>query len=366
MSDSNLNPMHTTMLAVGLATLAVTALFVGMIWNFLIALFLAAVFSAMATPLHQKILSMLGGRNGLATTVTLLTLVTGVLVPTLVVVYVAAEQADELATDIVSFVKKLDGEEPFLVIPDWLPFKDEIESAGPQIASKLGELTGKAAGFFVSSASAATKGTASFFVSLFVMIYAMAFFLQEKTNVLSQLMHYSGLPAAFQERLVDRTVSISRATIKGTLVIGIVQGVLGGIGLAIAGVPGAAFWGIVMMVASVIPGIGPGLVWVPTVIYLFATGETMSAIGLALWSGLVVSTIDNIMRPTLVGRDTQMPDLLILVSTLGGLVMFGAVGLIIGPVIAGLFVTMWQIFQETFGEVLAVESVDDAQETKEQ
>jgi predicted PurR-regulated permease PerM len=336
-----------------------------MIWDFVIALFLAAVFSAMATPLHKKILSMLGGRAGLATTVTLLSLVTCVLVPTFVLVYVAAEQANELATDIVAFVKNLDGEEPFLKVPDWLPFKDEIESAGPQIASKVGELTGKVAGFFVSSVSAATKGTASFFLSLFILIYAMIFFLQEKTNVLTQLMRYSGLPRATQDRLVDRTVSISRATIKGTLVIGVIQGVLGGIGLAIAGVPGAAFWGIVMMVASVIPGIGPGLVWVPAVIYLFATGETISAIGLALWSGLVVSTIDNVLRPTLVGRDAQMPDLLILVSTLGGLVMFGAVGLIIGPVIAGLFVTMWQIFQETFGEAPDIESVEAEQENQE-
>ena len=358
--------MQIKMLAVGLATLAITALFVGMIWDFLIALFLAAVFSAMATPLHQKILSMTGGRTGFATTITLVALFTCVLLPTLVVIYVATAQANELATDIVSFIKTLDSEEPFLMVPEWLPFKAEIESAGPQIAAKIGELTGKVAGFFVSAASAATKGTASFFLGLFILIYAMVIFLQEKTNVLAQLMHYSGLPPVFQERLVDRTVSITRATIKGTLVIGIVQGILGGIGLAVAGVPGAAFWGIVIMLASVIPGIGPGLVWVPAVIYLFATGETMGAIGLALWSGLVVSTIDNIMRPTLVGRDTQMPDLLILVSTLGGLVMFGAVGLIIGPVIAGLFVTMWEIFQETFGGVLNGKSSGDTEESQEQ
>ena len=355
--------MQIKMLAVGLATLAITALFVGMIWDFLIAFFLAAVFSAMATPLHQKILSMMGGRAGFATTITLLTLFTCVLVPTLVFVYVAAAQADELATDIISFIKNLDSEDPLLKVPEWLPFKAEIESVGPQIAAKIGELTSKVAEFFVSAASAATKGTASFFLGLFVMIYAMVIFLQEKTNVLAQLMHYSGLPPAFQERLVDRTISITRATIKGSLVIGIIQGILGGIGFAVAGVPGAAFWGIVMMVASVIPGIGPGLVWVPAVIYLFATGETISAIGLALWSGLVVSTIDNILRPTLVGRDTQIPDLLILVSTLGGLVMFGAVGLIIGPVVAGLFITMWEIFQETFADVLTGKSIDDTEES---
>jgi predicted PurR-regulated permease PerM len=359
------NPMRPGTLAVGLATLAISALFIGMIRDFLMALFLAAVFSAMASPLHKKILSLVGGRTGFATAITLITLFTCVFVPTLLLVYMAAVQANELTTDVVSFVQRLDTEGLKFTVPEWIPFKDQIQNAGPQIASKIGELTGKLAGFFVSAASAATKGTVSFFLSLFIMIYAMIFFLQETTPVLAQLMRYSGLPRASQECLVDRTISISRATIKGTLVIGIVQGALGGIAFTVVGIQGAAFWAVVMAVASVIPGIGTALVWVPAVIYLFATGKTVSAIGLALWFALLVGTVDNVLRPILVGRDTEMPDLLVLVSTLGGLAMFGAVGLIIGPVVAGLFVTMWEVFQETFGDVLAGEPADDAETPRE-
>lgn len=340
------------MLAVGLATFAITAVFIGMIWNFLVALFLAAIFSAMAAPLHTKILSMLGNRQGIATTITLIILIVGVLVPALLIIYLAALQANELTANVVAFVQRLDTDRPLLTAPDWLPFRAEIENAGSEIASKIGELAGKMAGFFVSAASAATKGTAKFFLSTFIMIYAMVFFLQEKTTVLAQLMRYSGLSRESQERVVKRVLSISRATIKGTLVIGLIQGVLGGIGFAVAGIDGAAFWGVVMAVASVIPGIGPAIVWVPAVIYLFATGETVTAIGFGLWCGLVVSTIDNVLRPTLVGRDTQMPDLIILISTLGGLAVFGAEGLIIGPVIAGLFITMWEIFGDTFRHLL--------------
>ena len=357
--------MRIKMLAVGLATLAISALFIGLIWHFLMALFLAAIFSAMASPLHRKILSLVGGRRGLATAIPLIPLFMCVFLPVMVLVYVAAVKADELAADIVSYFQGLDTEGSHFTLPEWLPFKDRIEGSGPQIASKIGELTGKLAGFFVSAASAATKGTASFFLSLFITIYAMMFFLQEKISVLVQLMRFSGLPRDSQERLVDRMISISRATIKGTLVIGMVQGALGGIAFAVAGISGAAFWGVVMAVASVIPGVGTALVWVPAVIYLFATGKTLTALGLALWSVLVVGTIDNVLRPILVGRDTEMPDLLVLISTLGGLAMFGAVGLIIGPVIAGLFVTMWEVFQETFGDVLAGEPADDAQPPRE-
>jgi len=358
--------MRVKMIAVALATLAISALFVGLIWDFLMALFLAAVFSAMASPLHKKVLSLVGGRRGVATAITLITLLTCVLLPTLVIIYIAAIQANELTSDVVSFVQRLDTEGPDFTAPEWFPFRDQIQNAGPQIASKVGELSGKVAGYFVSAASAATKGTASFFLTLFITIYAMVFFLQEKTFVLAQLMSYSGLPRDSQERLVARTVSISRATIKGTLVIGIAQGAMGGIGFAVAGISGAAFWGVVMAVASVIPGIGTALVWVPAVIYLFATGKTVTAIALAVWFALVVGTIDNVLRPILVGRDTEMPDLLVLVSTLGGLSMFGAVGLIIGPVIAGLFITMWEVFQDTFRDVLAEESADGAPPPREE
>jgi predicted PurR-regulated permease PerM len=120
-----------------------------------------------------------------------------------------------------------------------------------------------------------------------------------------------------------------------------------------------------MMIASVIPGVGPALVWGPAVIYLFATGETLNAIGLGLWCGIVVSTIDNFMRPALVGKDTQMPDLLVLISTLGGLIMFGAVGLVIGPVIAGLFTSLWYLFQEVFGDFMPNGPTDDAEDSQE-
>ena len=277
--------MRARMLAVGLATFAITAVFIGMIWNFLVALFLAAIFSAMATPLHKKILSMVGDRQGIATAITLITLIVCVLVPVLSLIYLAAIQANELTQNVVAFVQRLDTDEPLLSAPDWLPFKTELENAGSQIASKIGEIAGKLAGFFVTAASAATKGTAKFFLSTFIMIYAMVFFLQEQTMVLAQLMRYSGLSRKSQKRLVERVLSISRATIKGTLVIGLIQGLLGGIGFAVVGIDGAAFWGAVMAVASVIPGIGPAIVWVPGVIYLFATGETVAAIGLALWSG---------------------------------------------------------------------------------
>ena len=335
--------------AIAIATLLITAAFIGMIQPFLIALFLAGLFSAMSAPLYRKLLSVTGDRAGASTALTLIILYTCVLAPLFGIIYVAAIQAGELTSSIVATVEGWQANEGDIVLPDWVPFRDDVEAIGKDAMAKIGELLGGIAGYLVSAASAATRGTASFFLGLFIMTYAMVFFLREEKNVFAQLLRYSGLSSEAQERLSNTTISVSRATLRGTFLIGLIQGVLGGLGFWVAGIDGAAFWGIMIAIVSIIPGIGPTLVWVPGVIYLAANGSMAAAIGLAFWSGLVVSTIDNLIRPRLVGRDAEMPDILVLISTLGGLAMFGAVGLVIGPVIAGLFIAIWQLFIDEFG-----------------
>ena len=120
----------------------------------------------------------------------------------------------------------------------------------------------------------------------------------------------------------------------------------------VAGVPGAAFWGMVMVVFSILPAIGSAFVWVPAVVYLFISGETLPAILLLIWCAVVVGSIDNLLRPLLIGKNAKMSDLLILLSTLGGIALFGAVGFVVGPIVAALFVSVWQIYGEAFDDWL--------------
>jgi predicted PurR-regulated permease PerM len=152
--------------------------------------------------------------------------------------------------------------------------------------------------------------------------------------------------------LLERLTSVTRATIKGTLVIGIIQGALAGLGFWAAGIDGSAFWGTIMAVLSIVPGIGAALVWLPAVIYLYLTGQTLTATLLLAWCVAVVGTIDNILRPMLVGKDAKMPDLLILIGTLGGLFLFGPIGFIVGPIVCGLFLTILEIYGATFKDIL--------------
>jgi predicted PurR-regulated permease PerM len=237
-------------------------------------------------------------------------------------------------------------------IPFLAQLQEQVQVYSTQIIEKLGELAGMVSSLLVNSLSAATKGTVGFLFQLFVMIYAMFFFLVGGRGALDKAMVYVPLPESDKELLLDKFVSVARATIKGTFVVGLVQGGLAGVAFAVVGIQGSAFWGTIMVVLSIIPGIGTALVWVPAVIYLFAVGKTVSAVGLGLWCAVVVGTVDNFLRPKLVGADTKMPDLLILLSTFGGLSMFGAVGLVLGPIIAAVFIAVWQIYGEAFGDLL--------------
>jgi predicted PurR-regulated permease PerM len=189
-------------------------------------------------------------------------------------------------------------------------------------------------------------------LDFFVMLYATFFFLKDGGAILAKIFYYMPLSDEDEQRMLHRFVSITRATVKGTLIIGLVQGTLAGLGFWVAGVEGAALWGTVMVILSIVPGIGSTLIWVPAAIYLFVTGHTVAAIGLTAWCAAVVGTIDNVLRPILVGQDAEMPDLMILIGTLGGLFLFGPMGFIVGPIVCGLFITAWDIYGAAFKEVL--------------
>ena len=186
----------------------------------------------------------------------------------------------------------------------------------------------------------------------FVLFYAMFFFLKDGEAMLRKILYYLPLEERDEKVLLDRFTSVTRATLKGTLVIGIMQGGLAGLAFAFAGIPSAVFWGAVMTVFSVIPGIGTALVWVPAAALLALEGSYGRAAGLTAFCLVVVGSIDNVLRPRLVGQDTKMHELTVFLGTVGGIILFGVVGFIVGPIVAALFVTSWEIAGGTFRELL--------------
>src|SRR4029450_6144313 len=195
----------------------------------------------------------------------------------------------------------------------------------------------------VNAISATTVATAVFFFQFVVMLYTMFFFLLGGPGLLRGVLAYLPLTEGDKERMIERFVSVTRATLKGSGLIGIAQGTLSGLAFWAVGIDGALFWGAMMAVLSIIPGIGGALVWVPTAVVLAATGQVWRGIGLAAFCALVVGSVDNVLRPILVGHDTQMHELMIFFSTLGGLLLFGAMGVILGPILPALFLTVWEV-----------------------
>ncbi len=331
----------------------ISALFLSMISQFLMAIFLAGIFSALSYPLYRRFERWLGGRRSLASIATLLLIVFVVVLPLGGLLGIVTAQAIKVGEAVKPWVEKQ------LAEPDAitnalksLPFYDRVEPYRNTILKKAGEMVGGLSGFLIDRLSSVTLGTVNFLFMLFIMLYTMFFFLMDGNKLIEKILFYLPLEDHNERRMLDKFTSVTRATLKGTAVIGILQGVLAGAAFAVVGIHSAVFWGAIMAVLSFIPGIGSALVWGPAVIILAATGHLAKAIGLGVFCAAVVGSIDNFLRPILVGRDTEMHELMILFGTLGGIIMFGVVGVIIGPIIAALFVTVWEIYGAAFKDVL--------------
>ena len=334
-------------------TIAISFLFLKMIRSFLMALLFAGIFAALSQPLYRRMIKLLRGRRQAAAVAVLVVVVLVVLVPLLGLLGLVATEAVKVSDDVVPWVQdKVAHPEQLQGWLHKLPFYDRIAPYQDDIVTRAGQAVGFVSKLLIGGLSAATSGTLNFLFLLVIMLYAMYFFLDQGGALLDRILYYMPLEDAEERQLLDKFSSVSRATIKGVAVIGLVQGTMGGLAFWVAGLPSALFWGALMVVTSVIPGIGSALVWVPAAIMLLARGRTLTAILLAAFFLGIVGSIDNVLRPRLVGKDTQLPELLILLSTLGGVTMFGMLGLVIGPVLAALFVTVWEIYGRVFADVL--------------
>jgi predicted PurR-regulated permease PerM len=331
----------------------ISALFLSMIRQFLMAIFMAGIFSALSYPLYRRLEKWFKGRRSLASLATLFLIIVVVILPLGGLLGIVTGQAIKVGEAVTPWVgKQLSQPDAISDALKSLPFYDKIEPYRNLVLTKAGQLVGHISGFLINRLRSVTLGTVNFIFMLFIMLYTMFFFLMDGDKLIDKILYYLPLEDQDERRMLDKFTSVTRATLKGTAVIGILQGGLAGAAFAVVGIHSAVFWGTIMAVLSFIPGIGAALVWVPAVIILAATGHPAKAIGLGVFCAAVVGSIDNLLRPILVGRDTQMHELMILFGTLGGIIMFGVLGIIIGPIIAALFVTIWEIYGVAFQDVL--------------
>ena len=333
---------------------AVAVIFLGMIRDFLTALILAAVFSGLLYPLHTRLRDFLRGRVVLSATIVLIVAVLAVMVPLTGLLSIVAAEALLVGQQLQpAFEEALSGDIPLKDrVPDWVPFIEALEPFREDIQNKITEAATSAGSWLVQHVATATRGTLGFLVGLFVTLYAMFFFLINGPELLRSTKALVPLSVEDRDTVMDRGLSVAQASLKGIIVIGAIQGILVGVGLWACGINSPAFWGVVVFVLSAIPSAGAPIVWLPASLYLMIYGETAWGIGLALWGAIVVGMVDNLLRPMLVGRDAKLPDLVILISVLGGIATFGAVGIILGPIIAAILDTVLNIYKRAFAESL--------------
>ena len=332
-----------------------TVVLVILLQAFLLTIVAAAVMAGLLRPFYKRLLVRVRGRASLAAALTVLLTLLVVVGPLVGIAGLVVGQAASLTANIRPIIDKSISsptylDQQLLRVPGYDKFLKPYRS---QILIKAGDVVNSTGGYLMSWLSTGTLSTVSAIANFFLALYSMFFLLIDGPGMLRSILDH--LPLHVDEKLLltERFMSITRATIRGTLVIGVIQGSMTGVAFWIAGIPSVAFWTVLMVVLSIVPLIGGALIWVPACIVLLAMGHVTKAVLLALFCSLVVGSIDNLLRPWLVGRDTKLHDLVILFSTLGGLLVIGPTGFIIGPVLAGLFVTSWQIFGIAYREQLA-------------
>ncbi len=351
-SNKNKKEMIGKVTIIGIA-ISISMVFMYMIKGMLMPLFFAIMCVLLTRPIYFYLLKKTGEKKTFSSLVSIVVVTFVILVPLIVLLSMIVEQSLELLQAVRPFIENLKNKGlTFDSSLKNLSFYEYIAPYNEKILKTLGEFAVYVSEFFFNQLSNIGTGALSFFSGFFIMLYAMFFLIKDGNKLLQRVFHILPLSDDQEKTLVERFVSVSKAAIKGVIVIGLAQGLLAGVIFYFCKLPNPAFWGAILAVATIIPVVGSALVWLPAAIYLWIFVSPLMAIICALTCGVLVSSVDNFLRPIVVGKDSGLPDLLIFISTLGGLSLFGISGIIIGPLIAALFVSIWDIYLEVFKDVL--------------
>lgn len=331
--------------------LLVSVAFFGLIKPFVFTVFWAVVLAITFRRFYRILSWRLNGKSNLAALLTSLLIIALVVIPIFLILLSLVGQAQDIVEKIQT------NEYNITAIADYIEqntpkVEQQLNKLGittDRIRNDLNQLASSIAGGIADQAFGYTKDAVNLTIQFFFMLYMLYFFLRDGREIMIAITNAVPLGNEKEHKLIARFNSVVSATLRGTVIVAVVQGSIGGIIFALLGLEGALFWGVVMTLLSFLPIGGSGLIWGPTVIILLIQGSYVKGIILLLVGSLVIGLVDNLLRPMLVGRDTKLPDYLILLSTLGGIAWFGLSGFILGPVIAALFVTCWEIAGKNYG-----------------
>ncbi len=331
-----------------LLLIAVSLAFAWILWPFYGAILWAIVFATVFAPAHRRLLATMRQNPNMAALATLLLIVAIALLPLTLTAISVVQEATTLyerietgELDFGRFISQL-----LDALPAWatdLLARVGISDLG-DVETGLSSALREGSQFFATQAIAIGQGTARIIISFFLMLYLLFFFLRDGSEIAQRLKDAIPLRTEQKRALFNKFTIVIRAMFKGTILVAVLQGMLGGVIFWLLGIPAALLWGVVMAFLSLLPAVGSALIWLPVALYLLATGAVWQGLVLIAYGVLVIGLVDNFLRPFLIGMDTKLPDYVVLISTLGGIAIFGLNGFVIGPVIAAMFIATWDIF----------------------
>jgi predicted PurR-regulated permease PerM len=336
-------------------TVLISVLFVWTIVPLYGAVLWAIVTAILFSPLYRKLCGAFRQRRTIAAITTLLIVVIIVIIPLTVLITALVAEAtgvyDRIQSGELNFGRYL--QQILDSIPPWA--SEYLNRFGLSnlsgVKERLSSGLSEASTVVALHALKIGQNTFNFFISLFVMLYLLFFLLRDGDHIYRRIREAVPLRSEHKRALFKKFAVVIRATVKGNLVVAILQGGLGGLIFWLLGVQAPLLWAALMTILSLLPAVGSAMIWFPVAIYLLASGATSKGVILLLYGTLVISLVDNFVRPILVGKDTKMPDYLVLVSTLGGIAVFGVNGFVLGPIVAAMFLSVWDLFGASNGEI---------------
>ncbi|MGZ8265345.1 MAG: AI-2E family transporter [Burkholderiales bacterium] len=338
-----------------LLLIGVTLAFGWILWPYFGAVFWAAILAILFAPMFRRLCARMGQRPTLAALVTLVAILLIVILPSVLITSMLLQEGVQIYERVKSgeldFARLL--RTMFAALPAW--FTGLLDRFGvgslADMQEKFSAGLTRSVQFLATQALNIGQNALEFVVSSFVMLYLLFFLLRDGSALTRRARDAIPLQPDLMRDLSAKFATVIRATIKGNIVVAVVQGALGGLAFWVLGVTPALLWGVMMGFLSLLPAVGSALVWIPVAIYLIATGGTWGGIGLIAYGVLVIGLVDNVLRPLLVGKDTKMPDYVVLLSTIGGLAVFGFSGFVIGPIIAAMFMAVWDTLASSGSEI---------------
>jgi len=315
------------------------------------AIMWGAIIAMLFMPVHRRILVRLKGRRTSAALLTLALVLVLLILPLALLTAALAQEVAHLYQQVESGEVKptIYFRGVFNALPDW--FTAILDRFGlvnfSTLQRRISAALTQGSQFLGTQALGFGQLTVEFVTRVFIALYLAFFLIRDGESLARTLRNALPMAPEHKRELISKFTTVIRATVKGNLLVAVIQGALGGLAFWFLGVGGALLWAVLMAFLSLLPAIGAGLVWLPVALYFFATGGIWQGIALCAWGVLVIGLIDNLLRPILVGKDTRMPDYVVMITTLGGMVVFGINGFVIGPVIAAMFMAVWHIYMTT-------------------